>query len=382
MFGLAICLILCFYSSWDKLKRMKKHSFFLIYEDGNDIQFKLIKTYVNRFIIDEDAEHEVIGTYELTKPPEFSEYKLVRKIQNLYSHSDFIRISDIFQGVASMTKIQYYDYQRHCLFSLSIDYYDLAYYLISAFYITHCSVLLMRSKKILTEEEFRSIPQKRLIEDSNISIGDDIDLLIDKFQDINTSLRENKFSVFKYIINEIISPIKFLNTSQPVEVFGQDYEYLGIFKEFEDSFMKIECQRRSFPQNRVNRSSKSGNSIPPFIFQCAFNLLTVLVWATVPYLYYSVSQPILNLLLAYFNESILISFCLSIFTSLSVMFLHWKSVHYVTKRLINLLVVIEVLICIKFPGNWVLIFRLFISCLYLYACYDELFENSLYEGIF
>ena len=282
---------------------MKKQLFHLIY-DGDGIQFKLIKTYVNRFIIDEDAECEVTGTHKLTKLPEFSEYKLFRKMQNLYSHGAFIRISNLFQSVESMSKIQYHNYQSHSLLSLSKDYYDLAFYIISAFYITHCSVLLIRSKTILTEEEFRAIPQKRLTEDSNVTIGDDIDLLRDEFQDIHISP-----SILKYIINEIIISIKFVNKSQQTEVFHQDYECFGIFEQSEDTFMKIECKRKFFPQNRVNFSTKSKISIPPFIFPCVLNLSAGLGWAIVPYLYYAISHTTLNFVLAYFNQSILISCC-------------------------------------------------------------------------
>ena len=355
---------------------MKKQLFRLIY-DGNDLQFKLIKTYVNRFIIDEDAECEVMGTYKLTKPPEFSEYKLIRKIQNLYSHGEFIRISDLFHSVESMSEIQDKDYQMHCIFCLSIDRYDLAFYIISAFYITHCSVLLIRSKTILTEEEFRAIPQKRLTEDSNVTIGDDIDLLRDEFQDIHLSP-----SILKYIINEIIISIEFVNKSQQTEVFHQDYECFGIFEQSEDTFMKIECKRKFFPQNRVNFAAKSRISIPPFIFPCVLNLSAGLGWAIVPYLYYAISYTTLNFVLAYFNQSILISCCLTILTSLSILFVHLKCLHNVTKWLVNSLVTVEALICIKLSGHWVRILRLLISCVYLYGCYDELFENDLYDEIF
>ena len=48
---------------------MERQLFYILYEDKNDMQFKLIKSYVNCFIIDEDAECEVIEIIKI-KPPE------------------------------------------------------------------------------------------------------------------------------------------------------------------------------------------------------------------------------------------------------------------------------------------------------------------------
>ena len=61
---------------------MKRQLFFLFYseDDSNDVNAKLVKTYANRFIIDEDAECEVI---EVNKIPDvkYSEFGVILKLK-------------------------------------------------------------------------------------------------------------------------------------------------------------------------------------------------------------------------------------------------------------------------------------------------------------
>ena len=81
--------------------KMIKQKIYLFYEqdenyDGNKIDAKLVKLYMNRFVIEEDYQNEIIGvsslskiektSYHTHKHPEFTSYEtasheLIRKIE-------------------------------------------------------------------------------------------------------------------------------------------------------------------------------------------------------------------------------------------------------------------------------------------------------------
>ena len=156
---------------------MKKQLFYLLYEDANDRNYKLVMNYVNRFIIDEYAECEVIETYQLRNRNKFmiSEYKLIQKLRNLYRYicqnaelSILIETLEIIDG----SRLRKDDgFKKHFIIGSPIEgpFYFILYY-ISIKYSSHCSVLWSLPGERVSKNNLRNL---------NNTIGNDIDALIE-----------------------------------------------------------------------------------------------------------------------------------------------------------------------------------------------------------
>ena len=300
---------------------MKKQFFEILYENENNVQFKMIKTYLNRFIIDDDAECEVMKISTIQKSPEFefSEYRLIRKIQSFYINSELIRFSDFLISAIKMIQrsqsYQDHDYQVHCIFGISLET-DLFFYYFTILFSVHCSVLLIRSKSVLSEKELRSL--KKPQNDSIVTIGDDIDFFIDKFHGIKPILL-----FLKYFANEIFIANKFFNGSEPGKLLNRDFDYLSFCEESEDSSMKIKCHRNFFPrQEHVIRSSLFFGTLIIMFF---IGSMKASIW------YLPILQKFLNFILNYINQNFLINFYLCCIALLSVIYVQLKCFSYFRK---------------------------------------------------
>ena len=290
------------------------------------MQFKLAKAYMNCFIIDEDDECEVMEIIKI-KPSEmkFSENRFIRKCQDLYYHSELIKFSDLWESTHELfnrfyhlRSIQIQNYQMHCIYSVSLDF-DLFFCIISIIFAAHSSILLILRENHLTEKEFRSIPRSEFRElqfdETNETIGDNIDFFIDKFEAFNSSL-----SILEYIFHETLISFKFHNPLERKKVFSQAFDYLGILNESEQSYRKIECHRKFIPrQDHFIRS-----------FLLTFVLLNTICIGLrdFPTWYRRISEKILYVVISYLSQNNLVNFCLCFMTSLSILFVHWKCFFY------------------------------------------------------
>ena len=292
---------------------MKKQLFFLFHEKENYMHLKLIKTYVNRFIIDEDAECEVMEAYELTKPPEFefSENGLIRKFQYLLSYRKLMIFCHLFTAMekaydvlVTNKLIKDPNFQMHCIFGLSVEF-DLLFYFTSAAIPSHWSLLWNRSINYLSEQDLRSIPKHGLgkhhftnsLIDSNVTIGDDIDFFIEKFPGI----KSNQY-IWEYLLHETLISNKLSNFLVNNKEFSQKFDYLCFLKESEDSYMQIECQRKFIPRN-IHQI----RSFFVFFVLAIFNMVGLLL---APNFYRPIIKQIFNVVEDWFNRSPQITFLL------------------------------------------------------------------------
>ena len=375
----SICLTLVFdYFYKIKSQRMERQLFYIFYEDKNDVQFRLIKVYVNCFVIDEDAECEIIDITKIETPEiEFSKNTIIRKFQEVYSLSELIKISNLLKSMdeslnSSLNSIQDENYQIHCVFGASLDF-DLSYYIVSIIFAAHSSVLLIRSENSLTEKDFRSIPRTKLsnehLDDSNLTIGDDIDFFINKFKVFKPSL-----GIWEYIVYESLAqffsmiPNNFLNQLERKKVFVQAFDYLGIFDESEQVYRKIECHRKFIP--------RQAHRIRSLLFMFVLTLAIAIGLIEIPTWYRRISKKILNFVLSYSSQSIFINFFLCFMTQLSCLFVRLKCFYYLKKFAREyIILLLDALIRIAFPNRWsriVNILNLLLLCVYYCACYSEL----------
>ena len=149
--------------------KMKKQLFFLFYSENekNDTNAKLVMTYVNRFIIDEHAECEVI---EVNRVPElkYSEFVI---IQEFYNFLDFF--NSIKQARERSISIQDEQYRSHFVIGTPNQFGTMVYHLCFSD-LFNCTFLRCVRKKHTREI--------RLNRRQN-TIGDDVDTFIDEFTD-------------------------------------------------------------------------------------------------------------------------------------------------------------------------------------------------------
>ena len=299
---------------------MKKQLFFLLYEDENDMNFKLVMTYVNRFIIDEDAECEVIETFQLTKPIEFefSENKYIQKLQYLYSLIFQSEFKNIFVLVETLEKIERSglrkgkDFQKHCIIGMPLEFvmeFSFLLYFISIKYSTHCSMLWKHSGYLTTNDNLGY---------TDITIGDDIDSFIETFHNF-----EPIFRIWNPIIDEKMISIKPQDQFKNKKILEQNFNDLfafekqsSAFEDSEDLFMKIYYQRRFIPdQVFPDRSA---------IFLPLITIGTVASVISAPYFYRKITKKLLDVLLEYFNQSLSTQFCLICLRQISLAVVIWN----------------------------------------------------------
>ena len=361
---------------------MKKQSFFLFYEK-NEMHLKLINMYVNRFIIDEEAENEVMGVYELTKPPEFefSENRLVRKFQNLLSYNKLMTLCELFKNIEKAREryrfVKDQNFQMHCIFGLSFDF-DILFYFLSVSHSTHCSMLWNRSKSFISENDFRPTRHRgsgiqyfvnSLLSDThNRTIGDDIDHFIDKFRDIKSS-----HNIWKDFVYEKLIPNKFLNFLKYSNEFDQEFDHLCFSKESEDSHVRIKCQRKFIP-----RHVHKGRSYVFLIVLCLFILLVCLF---APDWYREITKEIFNLPSDPFNEKFRINICLFWISRLSFLIVEYKCFKKFLEFFHNLVLYVLAVLPFVFPNTWVRIVYILnplFLCLYFWLFYELLLTRNYY----
>ena len=368
---------------------MKRQLFSLLHE--NDMQFKIIKMYVNRFIIDEDAECELIEINQISKAPSmtlgygFSKHRAFKKIQSIFLYQEELSIYNLFEIATKIhDRFQFRSteeqktYQLHFIIGTSVKI-DLLFFMITLATNAHCSVLLIRSKNFLTEDDFRSIPQNELrkghVGDFNVTIGDDIDFFIDKFYDIKSSIDILNYILYlsSLLLNgQIIS--KFLNQLGRETVFKRDFDYLNSFEESEPSFMDIKCQRKFFPV-KFHRN-------PSFWSFGIIGGATLIILILGPVWYRGILKIILDFVQAYFEPNILISFCLGCMSSFTVIVVHLQCFHYIIEAFQNLTAPLKACMPLLIPKQWVYsanILNLFLFCLNIYSLYKEVVDTIWYS---
>ena len=328
---------------------MERQLFYIFHEDKNDRQVKLIMAYLNCFIIDDDAECEVIEIIKIKSTEiEFSENLIIRKLQDIFFHSKLIKISDFWKSIDKLLNrynylrsIQIHNYQMHCILSVSLDI-DLLYFYISNILSTHFFVLLIRSEIPLIKKEFRSIDRYEFSnghsDDSNVTIGDDIDFFIDKFKAFKSSL-----SIWEHLAYKTMTSNKFLNQLERKKVFSQAFDF-EVFDESQQSFMKIECHRKFFP--------RQVHMIRSFIFMFVLSITVFICLTLIPTWYCRISRKILNAVLFYSSQSFMIDFGLCFMASLSILFVHWNCFYYLKKWYRVLTILLKALIRTLFPNRW------------------------------
>ena len=255
---------------------MKHQLFFVFYEEdkNNDIYSKLIKTYLNRFIIDEDAENDVMSVHILEKYHEidYSQSGLFKKMKLLYYLRFRPELRNNFyamfhEAIRSFKDIDDIDsIPVHFLIGTSMNEYDV--FLITTLYGTQIdSTVLSGSHKVVEQ------PPK--IDKSNITIGDDMDLLIDSSVSDDT---ESRNSIWQTYFTKTMISYELLVRSD------LDKEFYKVFK----------CKRNFFP--RLSKSSSNFNTIIYFfkragMFLCVFSPRNVF-WLIAPYFYYVISRVI------------------------------------------------------------------------------------------
>ena len=267
--------------------KMKNQLFFLFYEEeiNNDVYAKLIKTYVNRLIIDEDAENDVMSVHILRKyhKIDLSQCGLFKKMKLLYYiflaetlRNNFYEVFDevicSFKEIDDIRLIQ-----PHFLIGTSIDEYDL--FLITTYYGTQidCTVL-SGSQKIVKQ------PPK--LDNSNITIGDDIDLLVNSSLNERTESRNTFWQTY------------FTKTMISYAILDRSDLYdLDLYKVFE-------CKRNFFPRfPRCKTDSRNMirlNLIIAYLKKAVLFLFVFspwnVLWLIAPYLYHVISRFIVSYL--------------------------------------------------------------------------------------
>ena len=166
---------------------MKKQLFFLFYseDETNDTNAKLVTTYVNRFIIDEDAECEVI---EVNRVPElkYSEFGIIQKLKFLCSilfnfQSKYHFYYSFKQAAERSISIQDEEFRTHFIIGMPNQFGVTIICLLCTSAQFYCTFLRSFRKDLIKERS-----QNRLeddFDDSIATIGDDIDAVIDGFID-------------------------------------------------------------------------------------------------------------------------------------------------------------------------------------------------------
>ena len=157
-----------------------KQLFFLFYPENetDDTNAKLVMTYVNRFIIDEYAECEVI---EVNRVPElkYSEFEIIQKLKFLCSiifnfQSKYNFYNSFKQAAERSISIQDEQFRTHFVIGMPNQFGITIVCLLCTSAQFHCTFLRSVRKELVKEIRLH-IRQN--------TIGDDIDNFIDGFTD-------------------------------------------------------------------------------------------------------------------------------------------------------------------------------------------------------
>jgi len=236
---------------------MKKQLFILFYSEDkkNDTNAKLVMTYVNRFIIDEYAECEVI---EVNRVPElkYSEFGIIQKLKFLFSiifdFQEKYYFYDSFKQAAERSiSIQDEEFRTHFVIGMPNQFGITIICLLCTSAQFHCTFLRSVRKDLIKEIRLNRRQH---------TIGDDIDTFIDGFTDEDspqmTFLQAVHYILFKAAPKKRIHSYKLLNSSESAKVCHRDSDYINTFREdmipdtqsFTESdniYMINQCERQS-----------------------------------------------------------------------------------------------------------------------------------------
>ena len=321
---------------------------------------------MNRFIIDEEAECEVIKVIELTKRPEFefSEIILFRKFQNLFSYSKLMTICELLYKSPLPLSSDDPNMQIHFLFALSFEF-ELFFFFLPIPYYAHCSYIWNRSKSFLSDKDLESF-----YHGSANTIGDDIDFFIEKFENMkpNPYIWELKIVYQTLISHKILKLLHFfVENVFDIDILynklNQEFEYLTISKKSEDSFLNIQCKRKFIPRQMNRWISLVLAFIIYLLSRMAWEILNVEI------------QKIFNLLQYPFYQGFPISFCFFWMLGLGALFIELSFFHQIVEIQQNFIFFVETLLTILLPNTWVRIVNIvnpLFLCVYFYVCYIRL----------
>ena len=277
---------------------MKKQLFFLFYSEDKkyNINAKLVKTYMNRFIIDEDAECEVIEVNTIPDV-EYSEFGVIQKLKLLYTvlfhfKSTYSSIYETFEQAAERSIAIHEDeddeFKTHFLIGMSNQFETTLICLFCTSALMH--ITLLRGHRTEFPRAIFHCGSDDYSRDTIVTIGDDIESVTERFdKDAQTrtiwqrvwfAIRNDHLNFGYWNSRSISYWYKLLNLSETV---------------------KIQCERQSLYSGYKRDLSTPSIFTPMLIFNLAnlivapspygffINFLTILlvglppIDSTVPY---------------------------------------------------------------------------------------------------
>ena len=225
---------------------MKRQRFYIFYSENeeNAIEYRLLKAYVNRFCIDEEYQSEVSGFYQLNELSETSIACVLTEYANLVIFNRTRRLEWVY-SIFHEAKLSLFTarnkndiFEIHFMFGFPMNVFTENYILYISEGLTQSSdisftILEGRSKQFRLPLRIENKP----------TIGDDMDLLNDQFQSLNSNIYYKSKSS-------------------------------SVFQKPDESLVQIECKRKSFKSIAKTRAyfRKWSNYIAWFLF------VSVLFW--------------------------------------------------------------------------------------------------------
>ena len=241
---------------------MKKQLFFLFYseDEKNVINAKLVKAYVNRFIIDEDAECEVIEVNTIPDV-EYSEFGVIQKLKLLYTvlfhfRSTYASICETFEQAAERsTSIQDDEFKTHFLIGMSNQFETTLICLFCTSATMHCT--LLRGHRTELQRAVFHCGSDDYSRDTIVTIGDDIESLTARFsKDTQMNIWQR---VWYEIRNDYISG-GYWNS----RTTSYWYKLLNLSES-----VKIQCERQSLYSGSKRHFSTPSIFTPMLLFHLA-----------------------------------------------------------------------------------------------------------------
>ena len=222
---------------------MKNQEFYIFYSENekDQIHFKLVKTYTNRFSIDEDDQSEVMGFYPHNARSDHQYLKYLQYLNPLQSYKSkgFQQLRNTVSVIDESLKTRkgkHDKFEIHFLFGIPKNYFTrLIYKFIPGTYGERFTITFLDGQREKINRQF----DPNLFQNS-LTIGDDIELLNDQPTNRNDQ-------------------VGFTSSS------------LSIFQKSEDSYEKIECTRETFTKEAVH-----WNIFKEFVINVTLILLVVL----------------------------------------------------------------------------------------------------------
>ena len=242
--------------------KMKRQLFFLFYseDDSNDVNAKLVKTYANRFIIDEDAECEVI---EVNKIPDvkYSEFGVILKLKLIYTilfhfKSTYSSIYQIFEQAAERSiLIQDEEFRTHFLIGMSNHFEITLICLFCTPASLHCT--LLRGDRTDLKRAILHCGNDHYSRNTIITIGDDIESVIERFN------KDKQMTIWQRVWFEMKN--KYISSGYwNSRTISHWYKLLNLSES-----VKIQCERQSLYSGSKRHFSTPSIFTPMLIFSLA-----------------------------------------------------------------------------------------------------------------